>query len=82
LDGGDLIPGRNKTFFSFSIASRSGLGSTHPLIQLVPGGGGLSLRIKQKGRETDHSPPFSAEVENDVARPPSRGTNFYVMLPN
>jgi hypothetical protein len=27
-------------------------------------GGGISLGVKQPGREADHSPPFSAEVKN------------------
>jgi hypothetical protein len=41
--------------FNFSISSRAVLGSIQLPIQLVPG-------LKRKGRESDHSPPTSAEV--------------------
>jgi hypothetical protein len=49
-------------FFPFHTASSPALGLTQPPIQWVPGG--LSLRVKRPGRETDHSPPSSAEVKN------------------
>jgi hypothetical protein len=42
--------------------SRTALGPTQPPIQWVPGA--LSLGVKRQGREADHSPPFSAEVNN------------------
>jgi hypothetical protein len=45
----------------FSTASRPALGSTQPLNQWVPGV--LSPGVKRPGRETDHSPPASAEVK-------------------
>jgi hypothetical protein len=45
----------------FSTSSRPALGSTQPPIQWVPGP--LSPRVKQPGREADHSPPTSAEVK-------------------
>jgi hypothetical protein len=35
--------------------------STQPPIQWVPGA--LSLGVKRQGRETDHSPPTSAEIK-------------------
>jgi len=38
------------------------MGPTQPPIQWVVGA--LSLGVKQPGREADHSPPSSAEVEN------------------
>jgi len=40
----------------------SALGPTQPPIQWVPGA--LSLGVKRLRRETDHSPPSSAEVKN------------------
>jgi hypothetical protein len=54
-----LIPGRGEIFF-FSVASRLTLGPTQPPIQWVPG-------VKLLGRESDHSPPSSAEVKNGGA---------------
>jgi hypothetical protein len=44
-------------FFLIATASRPAVGPTHPPIHWVPG-------VKRPGRETDHSPPSSAEVEN------------------
>jgi hypothetical protein len=32
--------------------------------------GGISLEVKQPGREADHLPPFSAEVKHDGAIAP------------
>jgi hypothetical protein len=51
---------------NFSIHHRvqNGLGPTQLAIQLVPGA--LSLGVKRPGREADHSPPSSAEVEECV----------------
>jgi hypothetical protein len=49
-------------FRSLSIPlSRKALGPIQPPIQRVPRS--LSLRVKQPGREVDHSPPSSAEVK-------------------
>jgi hypothetical protein len=48
--------------FLFTTASRTALRPTQPPIQRVPGA--LSLGVKRPGRETDHSPPSSAEVRN------------------
>jgi hypothetical protein len=45
----------------FTTVSRTALGPTQPPIQWVPGA--LSLGVKRPGRETDHSPPSSAEVK-------------------
>jgi hypothetical protein len=50
--------------FIFTTVSRKALGTTQPPIQWVPGA--LSLRVKQPGREADHSPPSSAEVRNTL----------------
>jgi hypothetical protein len=48
--------------FLSTTASRAVLGPTQPPIQCVPGA--LSLGVKPPARETDHSPPSSAEVKN------------------
>jgi hypothetical protein len=53
---------RRLGIFLFTTASRTVLGPTQPPIQWVPGA--PSLRIKQPGREADHSPPSNAEVNN------------------
>jgi hypothetical protein len=50
--------------FLFTTASRTALGPTQPPIHWVPGA--LSLVVKRPGREADHSPPSSAEVEEWV----------------
>jgi hypothetical protein len=47
--------------FSSSCRPDCPLGSTHPPIKWVPGT--LSPGVKRRGRETDHSPPTSAEVK-------------------
>jgi hypothetical protein len=52
-------PGRVKNFL-FSMSSRPALESTQPPIQWVPGA--LSPWVERPGREADHSPPTSAEV--------------------
>jgi hypothetical protein len=48
--------------FLFTTASRPDLRPTQPPIQLLAGT--LSLKVKRPGREADHSPPSSAEVNN------------------
>jgi hypothetical protein len=48
--------------FLFATASRMALGPTQPPIQWVLAA--LSLGVKWLGHETDHSPPYSAEVKN------------------
>jgi hypothetical protein len=48
--------------FLSATASRTALGPTQPPIQWLPGA--LSLGVKRPGRETDHSPPSSAEIKN------------------
>jgi hypothetical protein len=50
--------------FLFTTASRPALGPTQPPIQWVPGT--LSLGVKRRGSEADHSPPSSAEVRECV----------------
>jgi hypothetical protein len=57
--GRSSSPGRVKDFL-FSASFTPALGSTQTRIQWVPGA--ISSGIKQPGRETDHSPPASAEV--------------------
>jgi hypothetical protein len=56
-----LFPSRRRVFL-FDTASTPALRPTRPSVQWVPGT--LSPGIKRPGRETDHSPPPSAEVEN------------------
>jgi len=56
--GLDSAHGYGIFFFTASIQA---LGSTHPPIQWAPGV--ISLGIKRRGREADHSLP-SAEVKN------------------
>jgi hypothetical protein len=58
--GRSLSPGRVKNFL-FPTASRQAVGPAQPPIQWVPGA--LSLGVKRKGREAEHSPPASAEVK-------------------
>jgi hypothetical protein len=59
-------------------ASRPALGATQHSIQWVPEV--LSLRIKRRGSEADHSPPYAANVKNVVAMPPLSHTPNGVML--
>jgi hypothetical protein len=47
--------------FLLSTSFRPVLGPTHPPMQWVPGA--LSSVVKRPGRETDDSPPASAEVK-------------------
>jgi len=46
----------------FHVASRKSLSSTQPPSQSVPRS--LSVRVKQPGGESDHSPVSSSEVKN------------------
>jgi hypothetical protein len=62
---------RELGIFLFTTASRTALGPTHPPVQWVPGT--LSLAVKRPGREADHSPPSSTEVEC---------VNLYLYSPN
>jgi hypothetical protein len=48
-------------FFLFTIAYRTALGPIQPSIKWVRGA--ISLRVKQPGREADHSHPSRAEVK-------------------
>jgi hypothetical protein len=57
------IPGGDKGFFLYPV-SRPALGPTQPPVQWVPGV--LSPGVKARSeRDADHSPPSSAEVENE-----------------
>jgi hypothetical protein len=50
--------------FSFSLCVQTGSGPTQPPVQWVPGV--LSPGVKARpGRDADHPPPSSAEVENE-----------------
>jgi hypothetical protein len=53
--------------FLYFVASISALGSNHAAIQWVPRA--ISRGVKNPGREADHSPPSSAEVNNGGALP-------------
>jgi hypothetical protein len=56
-------PRQGQRIFLLAPASRPALGPTQPPIQWVPGV--LSPGGKARpGRDTDHSPPSSAEVKN------------------
>jgi hypothetical protein len=50
--------------FLFLTSFRPALGPDQPPIQWLPRA--LSLGVKRSGREADHSPPSSAEVEKCV----------------
>jgi hypothetical protein len=52
---------RGLEIFLFTTALRTAQGPTRPPIQWVPGA--LSLEVERSGREADHLPPSSAEVE-------------------
>jgi hypothetical protein len=58
--------------FHSTTASRTALGLTQPPIQWVLGA--LSLGVKRPGRESDHLPPSSAEVNewSYTSTPPIR----------
>jgi hypothetical protein len=55
-------PGRGWEIFHCTIVSIPALGPTQAPIQWVPGA--LSLEAKRPGRESDHSPPSSADIKN------------------
>jgi hypothetical protein len=54
--------------FLFSTASKLALGPTKPHVQKLPEA--AYPRVKQQGRESDHSPPFSAEFKMDGDKSP------------
>jgi hypothetical protein len=53
---------RELGIFLLTTASRTALGPTQPPLQWIPGA--LSLGVKRPGREADHSPPSSFEVND------------------
>jgi len=57
-------------FSVFARASRPALGPTRSPIQWVLGA--LIPGVKRPGRESDHSPPPSAEVKSYTSTPPIR----------
>jgi hypothetical protein len=59
---GGSSPGRGWVIFLSTTASRPALGPTPPPIQWVLAA--PSLDVKRPGREADHSPPSSVEVNN------------------
>jgi hypothetical protein len=60
MDGWGSIPDRGRNFFLFATTSRTPLGPTQPHIQWIPGA--FYPEIKRQGREANHSPPSSAEI--------------------
>jgi hypothetical protein len=56
-----IYPQQGKEFSFLVIVVQTALESTQPPIQWVLGA--LSPRVKQQGREADHSPLASAEVK-------------------
>jgi hypothetical protein len=55
---------RGQRIFPLASVSRPALGPTQPPVQWVPGA--LSPGVKARpGRDSDHSPPSSAEVVNE-----------------
>jgi hypothetical protein len=72
-------PGRVKNFL-FSKSSRPALGFTQPLIQWVPGA--PFPEVKRPGREADHSPPTSAEVQKMwIYISTAQGQLYLLLLP-
>jgi hypothetical protein len=67
-------PGQEQEIFLFSTASRPTLGPIHSPLQWVPGA--LSPEVNRQGREPEHSPPSSAEVNDDGAIHPLPAYTF------
>jgi hypothetical protein len=55
---------RGQRIFSLASVSRPALGPTQPPVQSVPGVLSPGVKARQ-GRDADHSPSSSAEVENE-----------------
>jgi hypothetical protein len=60
LDGRGSVPGR-----TYSLSSILALGLTQPLMKCVPGA--ISVEVKLRVHEADHSAPSSAEIKNGGA---------------
>jgi hypothetical protein len=58
------IPGRGERIFPLDSVSRSALGPTQPPVQWVPVDPFPGAKARP-GRDADHSPPSSAEIENE-----------------
>jgi hypothetical protein len=67
------LDGQEKKYFSIH-SVQTGLGPTQPPIQWIPG---ASQGVKLQGREADHSPPSSAEVNNGESIPPLPHTSSW-----
>jgi hypothetical protein len=63
MDDPGSIPGRGKGFFS-NLCVQTGSGA-HPATCTMGTGGPFSGNKARPGRDADHSPPSSAEVENE-----------------
>jgi hypothetical protein len=64
LDGRGSIPGRGERIFPLTSVSKPILRPTQPPVQWVLGVLPPGAKARP-GRDADHSPPSSAEVEND-----------------
>jgi hypothetical protein len=60
--------------FLYSTAPRSAPGPTQASIQWVARA--VSIEVKQPGREANHSPPSSAEVNNGAIHPPPHASSW------
>jgi hypothetical protein len=78
LDDRGSILHKGTIFFLFATASKPALGTT----QSSMGNGDPLPSLKQSGRETDHSPPSSAEVKNTwsyTSTPPYVFMSWYLV---
>jgi hypothetical protein len=57
-------PRQRRKNFPLASVSRQALGPSQPPVQWVPGGPFVGTKARP-GRDADHSPPSSAEVENE-----------------
>jgi hypothetical protein len=64
LDDRDSIPERDRGFFSSILCVQTGSGA-HPASCIIGTGGPFPGGNAWPGRDTDNSPPSSAEVKNE-----------------